>query len=216
MNIFFDSEFTGLHQGTTLISLAMVSETNETFYVEFNDYSIERYDECVEENVIKNLLYSYDKETGHRLFYKLKVFNNSWSSYRAVGNSEDIMHWIKCWLNYLSSQKDSLIFWGDCKDYDWVLFCELFGGALELKVPNTFGLNIIYPYSFDISTIMKMKAIDPDINRENFAFDNEKDMAYFDEHFKDVQTGKHNSLWDALVIQACFHKLQNMQTSIFS
>jgi hypothetical protein len=38
--IFFDTEFTGLHQGTTLISIGLISECGKTFYAEFTDYAI--------------------------------------------------------------------------------------------------------------------------------------------------------------------------------
>ena len=36
--IFLDTEFTGLHKNTTLISLGLVSECGKTFYAEFTDY----------------------------------------------------------------------------------------------------------------------------------------------------------------------------------
>ena len=36
--IFFDTEFTGLHQKTTLISIGLVSEDGREFYAELTDY----------------------------------------------------------------------------------------------------------------------------------------------------------------------------------
>ena len=36
--IFFDAEFTGLHQKTTLISIGFISECGKTFYAELTDY----------------------------------------------------------------------------------------------------------------------------------------------------------------------------------
>lgn len=38
MNIFFDTEFTGLHKNTTLISIGCVDENGRTFYAELTDY----------------------------------------------------------------------------------------------------------------------------------------------------------------------------------
>ena len=35
MKVWFDTEFTGLHKNTTLISIGLVNEYNETFYAEF-------------------------------------------------------------------------------------------------------------------------------------------------------------------------------------
>jgi hypothetical protein len=38
VRIFFDTEFTGLHKNTTLISLGLVTETDESVYFEFEGY----------------------------------------------------------------------------------------------------------------------------------------------------------------------------------
>lgn len=38
--IFFDTEFTGLHKGSNLISIGLISEDNKVFYAELNDYDI--------------------------------------------------------------------------------------------------------------------------------------------------------------------------------
>ena len=38
MRIFFDTEFTGLHQNTTLISIGCIDENGRTFYAESTDY----------------------------------------------------------------------------------------------------------------------------------------------------------------------------------
>ena len=38
--LFFDTEFTGLHKNTTLISIGIISEDGKTFYAELNDYDI--------------------------------------------------------------------------------------------------------------------------------------------------------------------------------
>ena len=50
--IFFDCEFTGLHQKTELISIALISECEKTFYAEFTDFDINQIDEWLQENVI--------------------------------------------------------------------------------------------------------------------------------------------------------------------
>ena len=38
MKIFFDTEFTGLHKNTTLVSIGFISEDGRTFYAECNDF----------------------------------------------------------------------------------------------------------------------------------------------------------------------------------
>ena len=53
--IFFDTEFTGLHQNTTLISIGLVAETGQTFYAELTDYDKNQIDDWLKTNVIDNL-----------------------------------------------------------------------------------------------------------------------------------------------------------------
>jgi hypothetical protein len=56
MKIFFDTEFTGLHKNTTLISIGLISEDGKTFYAEFTDYDKSQVDSWLQENVINNLV----------------------------------------------------------------------------------------------------------------------------------------------------------------
>lgn len=62
MKIFFDTEFTGLHKDTTLISIGMVSEDGRTFYAELNDYDDSQINDWVRDNVISNLKFAPPKE----------------------------------------------------------------------------------------------------------------------------------------------------------
>jgi hypothetical protein len=66
-----------------------------------------------------------------------------------------------------------------------VLFNQLYGHAFN--IPKN-----VYYIPFDICTLMKIKGVDPDINREEFA---------------GVNGSKHNALHDAKVIKACYEKL---------
>ena len=58
MKIFFDTEFTGLHKNTTLISIGLVDENGRTFYAEFSNYDESQCDKWIHENVIKHLKWS--------------------------------------------------------------------------------------------------------------------------------------------------------------
>ena len=58
MKIFFDTEFTGLHKGTTLISIGLIDEKGRTFYAEFSDYDDAQINSWIKENVISNLKWS--------------------------------------------------------------------------------------------------------------------------------------------------------------
>lgn len=169
--LFFDQEFSGLHKNTTLISLGIVSDCGKTFYCELNDYNKSQCNDWINENVIANL---FLKEGGNNFDLK---------NYRILGNKEEIKESLTIWL----SQFEEVEMWSDCLAYDWVLFCDIFGGAFS--IPKN-----IYYIPFDICPVFKVKGIDPDINREEYS--GLKDGAI-----------KHNALWDALVIQACYDKL---------
>jgi hypothetical protein len=145
--IFFDTEFTGLHQNTTLISIGLISECGKTFYAEFNDYNLKQVDPWIQENVINNLQYK-------GIFQKLDETKES-ISYKST--TENIKEKIKTWL----AQFEQVEIWSDCLAYDWVLFNQIFGHAFN--IPEN-----VYYIPFDICTLFKIKGIDADISREEF------------------------------------------------
>jgi len=181
MNIFLDTEFTGLHQHTTLISIGCITETEETFYAELTDYDQSQIDDWLRENIISNLLFTKGNITK-------TIFSNG--SIEMCSSSLDVVKELKKWL----LKYDNIEIWSDCLSYDWVLFNELFGGAFS--IPKN-----VYYIPFDICTLFKLKGIDPDINREEFA-------KYSIKLKKDIK--KHNALWDAKVIKMCYEKLMRM------
>jgi len=159
MRIYFDTEFTGLHKDTTLISIGMIDEDGREYYAELCDYDREQCDEWIEENVLNNL-------KGGNFITKDELKN-------------ELTEWL--------SEYEDVEIWSDCLSYDWVLFNDIFGGAFD--IPKN-----VYYIPFDICTLMKVKGVDPDISREDYAEMNEK-------------SSKHNALWDAKVIKACYEKL---------
>lgn len=193
--IYFDFEFTGLTQQTTPISIGCITEDGAKFYAEFTDYDDSAIDDWLQSHVIDNLLI---KDSG---VYRSK------HDVCVKGHEQIIRQELQKWL--INTQEWEM--WSDCLHYDWVLFCELFGGAMS--VPSN-----IYYIPFDLSTVLKIKNIDPDINREFFAFDDKstQDLADIQSDFiKDVmskqgdkQDVKHNALWDAYVIKKCVEKLK--------
>lgn len=192
--IFFDTEFTGLHQNTSLISIGLVSEDNRTFYAEFNDYDRLQCDDWIKEHVIDNLVMKPPKP-GEQEYYHAKrdkdnpigqdIYNGY--SVQLRNNKETIADELALWL----SQFGDVEMWSDCLSYDWVLFSQLYGHAFNIPVN-------VYYIPFDICTLFKVKNVDPDINREKFA------------EVEDVNL-KHNSLWDARVIKMCYEKLMKMK-----
>ena len=173
MKIYWDTEFTGLHKDTTLISLGMVSDSGKEFYCESTDYDETQVDDWIRENVIANLLFaneeSFVREVGSVTFVK--------------GDKETIHRELSLWF----SQFRTVELWSDCHHYDVVLLIDIFGGAFDLPE------NVFY-IPFDISSALRIFGLDPDINRESF----------IDSPIEGV---KHNSLYDAKVIRACYDKL---------
>lgn len=194
MKIFFDTEFTGLHQNTTLISMGLVTEDGQKFYCELTDFDHRQVDQWVQNNVIDKLLLS-------DILTPLEQGN----CFTAKEPKAQVSQYLLEWLNKQSTKNavygdmrnvfpdrhpQKLELWSDCLAFDWVLFCDLFGGALTIP-------DCVYYIPFDLATLFKLKGIDPDVNREEYA-----GMA---------DGTKHNALWDALVIKACYEKAIKVQ-----
>jgi len=157
--VFFDTEFTGLHQKTTLISIALIAESGESFYAEFTDYDKDQVDDWLQSNVINKLKYRHTMPKG---FVGVKETKFTCGA----GNKERVAEALKTWIK----QFENVEMWSDCLSYDWVLFCDLFGHAFN--IPKN-----IYYIPFDIATLFKEKGIDPDISREEFC-----EIEYMDKH----------------------------------
>ena len=176
-----DTEFTGLCQDTTLVSIGIVSEYGDKFYAEVNDYNEGQVDPWVRENVLGKLILG-DEDTA-------PWSRTMGSTTMAYGDSEFIAHNLFKWLRSFRGQ---LRVWSDCLAYDWVLFLQLF---------KDYNLDVHSKVSYiplDICTLFEMKGIDPDISREQFAG-------------TDSVEYKHNALNDAVIIKKCYDKLVNLQ-----
>jgi len=100
-------------------------------------------------------------------------------------------HFIR-WVEAITQGGKAIEMWSDCLAYDWILFCEMFGGARNLPI-------YIYYIPYDLCTLFKTASIDPDISREDFAM-----------MIQGAQ--KHNALWDAKVIKGCYDRIDKMKT----
>lgn len=151
MKVFFDTEFTGLHKDTTLISIGLVTDTGDTFYAELTDYDKSQVNDWIQENVIDNLIMKNQIEGD------LTCWGNN---IRIKGTKSNVRDWLGHWFD---RYKDETIeIWSDCLAYDWVLFNDIFGTAFD--IPKN-----VYYIPFDICTLFREKGIDPDVSREEFA-----------------------------------------------
>jgi len=201
LKVFFDTEFTGLHQNTTLISIGLISEDGRRFYAEFNDYDKSQVDDWLRDNVISKLRFSEppEGEDEHWMWSKQSV--------EMRGDSKTIARYLEDWFQELLGgpvswvdygddtpakiEEPSIELWSDCLSYDFVLFNQLWGHAFNIP-------KCVYYIPFDICTVFKVQGIDPDIHRETFAQMHEID-----------EDSKHNALWDAEVIRQCYINLED-------
>lgn len=179
MNIYFDTEFTGLHKDTTLISLGMVSEDGKKFYAEFTDYDRTQVEDWIKENVINNLWIEKIMSAGYTQ-YKLNYSI-------ARGNKTLIKLSLIDWLK----QFDKVELFSDCSHYDMVLFVDIFGTAFDL--PKNV-CPVCYDINQDIAKVLDISGSEAfNISREEFSC---------------INGNKHNSLYDAEVIKACYEKIK--------
>lgn len=187
MKIFFDTEFTGLHKDTGLISIGMVSEENRQFYAELTDYDRKQCDEWVEKNVLENL---YTRYPGY-------VEKAPYVENLHVGTKHDIGIALEIWLK----QFDYVEFVSDVCHYDFVLLVDIFGTAWQL--PKN-----ICPACYDINQdIARKYGVTQkdafDMSREDILYQNYKDKC---------DAGlKHNALYDAKVIRELYQILNNVK-----
>lgn len=183
MNIFFDTEFTGLHKNTTLISIGLIDENGRSFYAEFTDYDKSQVNDWILENVIEHLI-------SNKPFNKGKVGTSIFGEKTiVVGDKNLIRNELLIWLS--SYEEVQLI--SDVCHYDMILFIDIFGTAFD--IPKN-----VSPVCYDINQdIAKHFGCS-----DKEAFDMSRESIISREEIK-VNGDKHNSLYDALVIKAIYN-----------
>lgn len=202
--IFFDMEFTGLHKDTTPISIGLVHEDGPTFYAEFSDFDRRQLNSWLISNVINKLLFKQCLTERRIIGTKEKGYCNSatylagtkYEMTEAFGNKSFIHSVLREWIynQWLQYNKDNepICFWSDVPAYDWVLLVDTISfDKTAISLPS-----YVYPYCFDIATIMKVVGIDPDIDREKIT--------------GIIEGIKHTALYDAMVIQQAYQRLIKM------
>lgn len=188
MKVWFDTEFTGLHKNTTLISIGLVNEYGETFYAEFTDYDKNQCDDWIKENVINNLLFK--DMVSDKWAETFMVDQNQHT--RVKGNKDFVRYNLELWLTRYNEEVQLI---SDVSHYDMVLFIDIWGGAFDIPdnvCASCHDINQDIARFYDIT---ESRAFD--ISREEII----KDSGY------EVDGEKHNSLYDAKVIRAIYNKL---------
>ncbi len=182
--IFFDTEFTGLHQNTTLISIGLVSDEGERFYAELTDYDKTQCDYWITKNVLDHLLLSGNTKLE-------KGLEEDAMTTTVIGNKRDVGHELLTWLEGFG---DDIQFVSDVCHYDMVLLYELIAdGAMLLP-------EYINPFCHDLCQDISMIL---DIS-EKAAFDISREQLLTDRGIALPKGQKHNSLYDAEIIKAIY------------
>lgn len=182
--IFFDTEFTGLHQNTTLVSIGLVSDNGEKFYAELTDFDETQCDEWIEKNVLDYLILSGNEQLA-------KTLGADEMTTIVLGSKNDVRTEL---LEWLDNFKDDIQFVSDVCHYDMVLLCELLAdGAILLP-------DYINPFCHDITQDIAMVL---DIS-EAEAFDFSREELMKNRGISLPKGQKHNALYDAEVIKTIY------------
>ena len=85
MNLFFDTEFTGLHKDTTLVSIGIVAENGKKFYAESADCDENQCDNWIKENVLAHTILA-----GNETLAAVFNFSDTEKSYSLCTENDDV------------------------------------------------------------------------------------------------------------------------------
>lgn len=185
MKIFFDTEFTGLHKDTNLISIGLISENGKEFYAEISGID----DRDIDDNWLKENVLNHTVEYGNG--YVLDIVDDENNYY--VGSKQDIASFLQEWL----MQFDDIELVSDVCHFDMVLFIDLFGSAFDVP------MNICpacYDINQDIARLYNLSL------KDAFDYSREKIL---EGHNVNVTGEKHNAMYDARVIKTLYEILIN-------
>lgn len=205
MNVYFDTEFTGLEgSDPDLISIGMISEDGHKFYAEFTDYDEKRINPWVVDNV---LAYLRDPNTDDYCYSEM-----AWDPNSAIGETQSYVHGnrryicdkLEDWFSYVSTDLETgepkdIVLVGDVCYYDMYLLCnKVFNGSFDLPE------NLI-PACYDIcQDIAKLMPHDSMLDAFN-ATREDLCKAFNQLSRCELPKGeKHNALYDAEVIKAIY------------
>ena len=147
--LYLDTEFTELTQHAQLLSIGMIDSEGRSFYAELQHAQLPQ-DDWLANNVLCHMNWLGQQNKSHLV--------NKGDQWQVFGSAMEVTEHLQSWLSHY--QKAEV--WADCVVWDWLLFCELFGGAFE-KPPQ------IHYLPFDLVTLLLAKGVNPDINRRELA-----------------------------------------------
>jgi len=125
MKYFLDTEFNEIKDNIQLISIGIKCEDTRKFYAEVPINLIsENFNKWVKDNVLPHLKF-YDYNTRPKVPY----YNNDPTNMEIYADREFIKNKL---LEFIKQDDKNIEFWGYYADYDWVVFCWIFGQMIDL------------------------------------------------------------------------------------
>lgn len=200
MKLFFDTEFTQLHQRTTLISIGIIAENGQGFYAELTDYDRTQVNDWLQENVIDKLLWEKKAITREpcKVFKFLKE-NNIECIYNC---SSVVAQQLERWID---KNFDAVEWVSDVSHYDFVLLIDLlYKNALYIPDNHTASCH-------DINQDIAKWIGGENSQRDAFNFSREalvtKEFMELNKGILDC-LGKHNALYDAILVKGIHENLR--------
>lgn len=199
MKLFFDTEFTGLHKNTTLISVGIVAEDGRKFYAVLNDFDRTQCTQWIKKNVLKGVVedllcipVSLIEDIGE---------DGKYTDFWIVsGNKRLVSIHLNRWLNWIGGY-DSIQFVSDVCHYDFVLLIDLItNGGTALDLPGNIS-PVCHDMNQDIARFYKVT------DAEAFDMSREEIMSYVCGQDYIVTGDKHDAMYDAEVMRAIWREV---------
>lgn len=179
MNIYFDTEFTGLYKDTDIISMGLISEDGKELYLEFKGLDVAKQDIWLKKNVLPYTVL-YGEADWEDIVDNVMNYHS--------GTKEELKGVLLTWLR----QFDNVQLVSDVCHYDMVLFIDIFGSAFD--IPKNVSASC-HDINQDIAnTYGVSEATAFELSREQIVEDMEEQ----------IEGNKHNALYDAKVIRAIY------------
>lgn len=199
MKLFFDTEFTGLHKNTTLISVGIVAEDGRKFYAVLNDFDRTQCTQWIKKNVLKGVVedllcipVSLIEDIGEDGKYR-----DFWI---VSGNKRLVSIHLNRWLNWIGGY-DSIQFVSDVCHYDFALLIDLItNGGTALDLPGNIS-PVCHDMNQDIARFYKVT------DAEAFDMSREEIMSYVCGQDYIVTGDKHDAMYDAEVMRAIWREV---------
>ena len=199
MKLFFDTEFTGLHKNTALISVGIVAEDGRRFYGVLNDFDRMQCTQWIKKNVLKgsvedllcipvSIIEDIGEDGKYRDFWIVS------------GNKRLVSIHLNRWLNWIGGY-DSIQFVSDVCHYDFVLLIDLItNGGTAFDLPGNIS-PVCHDMNQDIARFYKVT------DAEAFDMDREQIMNDLCGQDYIVKGNKHDAMYDAEVMRAIWREV---------